>query len=48
MENVFILDESLTEQILGLNKIYLDLISHGTDSTYFMEILNMYGPFVGM
>jgi len=48
VENAFIIDESLQEQILGLNKIYLDLISHGTDSSYFIEILNTYGPFVGM
>ena len=50
VENVFILDidESLQEKILGLNQIYLDLISHGTDSSYFIEILNTYGPFVGM
>lgn len=48
VENVFIIDESLQEQILGLNKIYLDLISHGTDSRYFIDILNTYGPFVGM
>lgn len=48
VENVFIIDESLQEQILGLNKIYLDLISHGTDSSYFIDILNTYGPFVGM
>lgn len=46
--NVFIIDESLQEQILGLNKIYLDLISHGTNSKYFIEILNAYVPFVGM
>ena len=43
VENVFIIDESLQEQILGLNKIYLDLISHGTDSSYFIDILNTYG-----
>ena len=48
VENIFIIEESLQEQILGLNKIYLDLISHGTDSSYFIEILNFYGPFVGM
>lgn len=48
VENVFIIDESLQEQILGLNKIYLDLISHGTDSSYFIDIMNTYGPFVGM
>jgi hypothetical protein len=48
VENGFIIDESLQEQIIGLNKIYLDLISHGTDSSYFIEILNTYGPFVGM
>lgn len=48
VENVFIIDESLPEQILGLNQIYLDLISHGTDSSYFIDIMNTYGPFVGM
>lgn len=48
VENVFIIDESLQEQILGLNKIYLDLISHGTESSYFIFILNTYGPFVGL
>lgn len=42
VENMFFTDESLQEQILGLNIIYLDLISHGTDSSYFIEILNTY------
>ncbi|KAF3643947.1 cytochrome f [Capsicum annuum] len=32
VEHSFIMDEELKEQFLGLNKIYLDLISNGTDS----------------
>lgn len=48
VDNVFIIDESLQEKIVGLHKIYLNLISHGTDSSYFIEIMNTYGPFVGM
>jgi hypothetical protein len=48
VENFFIIDESLQEQILGLKKIYLDLISHGTNSSYFIDIMNTYGPIVGM
>lgn len=43
VENVFLIEESLREQILGLNKIDFDLISHGTDSTDFLEIIKMYG-----
>ena len=48
VENFFIIDENLTEQILGLNQIYLDLISNRTESVYFVDILNTYGHIVGM
>ena len=48
VEHSFLIDESLREQILGLNKIYLDLISNGTGSSYFVEILETYGHIVGM
>ena len=48
VENAFLIDENLKDQILGLNKIYLDLISTGTDSRYFVLILETYGHIVGM
>lgn len=48
VENAFIIDESIQEQILGLNQIYLDLISNGTGSSYFVYILDVYGHTVGM
>lgn len=48
VEHSFIMDEELKEQFLGLNKIYLDLISNGTDSSYFVYILDTYGHIVGM
>lgn len=44
----FIIDENIKEQILGLNKIYLDLISNGTGSSYFVYILDTYGHIVGL
>jgi hypothetical protein len=46
VDNVLLLgiEESLQEKILGLNKIYLDLINHGAESTYFIDIINAYGP----
>ena len=34
--------ESIEEQILSLNEIYLDLINHGIYSSYFLEFLNFY------
>ena len=46
VENAFLIDESLQEQILGLNKVYLDLISNGTGSSYFVWILDTYGQWV--
>lgn len=48
VEHAFIIDENLKDQILGLNKIYLDLISNGTGSSYFGHILDTYGHIVGM
>lgn len=48
VEDAFLIDESLKEQILGLTKIYLDLCSNGTDSSYFVLILDAYGHIVGM
>jgi hypothetical protein len=48
IEHSFIIDEPIQDQILGLNQIYLDLISNGTNSFYFMEIINTYGHIVGM
>ena len=40
-------DETFDEKILGLNKRDLDLISNGTGSTYFVEILDTYGHLGG-
>lgn len=37
-----------TTVLLGLNQIYLDLISNGTGSSYFVHILDTYGHIVGM
>jgi hypothetical protein len=34
------LDETLFDKIIGLNHIYLDLISNGTSSAYFIQILS--------
>lgn len=48
VEHAFLLDENIKEQILGLNQIYLDLISNGTGSSYFVHILDTYGHIVGM
>lgn len=47
VEHAFIIDESLKEQILGLTKIYLDLKSNGTNSSYFVYILDAYGNLLG-
>ncbi|PHT57294.1 hypothetical protein CQW23_05780 [Capsicum baccatum] len=47
VEHSFIMDEDIKDQILGLNKIYLDLISNGTDSSYFVYILDTYGHIIG-
>ena len=43
VEHAFIIDENIKEQILRLNQIYLDLITNGTGSTYFVHILDVYG-----
>jgi hypothetical protein len=48
VERAFIIDEPIQDQILGLNQIYLDLISNGTHSSYFIYILDTYGHIVGM
>lgn len=48
VENAFIIDESIQEQILGLNKRDFYLISNGTGSSYFVYILDVYGHTVGM
>ena len=48
VEHAFIIDENITEQILGLNKRDFDLISNGTGSSYFVQILDTYGHIVGM
>jgi hypothetical protein len=42
VDRAFLFNETLEEQILGLNKIYLDLSCNGTSSTYFVEIINTY------
>ena len=42
VEQTFLFDENIKEQILGLNKIYLDLVNYGTDSSYFVSILDTY------
>ena len=48
VEHAFLIDENIKDPILGLNKIYLDLISNGTGSSYFVQILDTYGHIVGM
>lgn len=48
VEHSFIMDEDIKDKILGLNKIDFDLISNGTDSSYFVYILDTYGHIVGM
>ncbi|KAL6519616.1 hypothetical protein OROMI_032864 [Orobanche minor] len=35
--------DSIPERILGLNKIYLDLVTNGTSSSYFVYIIDTYG-----
>lgn len=42
VEHAFIIDENLKDQILGLYQIYLDLISNGTSSSYFILVLDTY------
>ena len=42
VEKAFLIDESTREQIIGLNKIYLDLASNGASSSYFVYILDVY------
>ena len=42
VENAFIIDESIQEEILGLNKINFDLISNGAGGSYFVYILDVY------
>ncbi|KAB5511297.1 hypothetical protein DKX38_030092 (mitochondrion) [Salix brachista] len=46
VDHAFIMNETLEEQILGLNQIHLDLISNGTGSSYFVYILDTYGHIV--
>jgi len=46
VDHAFIMDETLENQILGLTQIHLDLISKGTSSSYFVEILNTYGHII--
>ena len=46
VNHAFIMDESISEQILGLNQIYLDLICKGTSSSYFVDILGTYGHLI--
>jgi hypothetical protein len=48
VDHAFIMNETLEEQILGLNQIHLDLICNGTSSRYFVDILDTYGHIVGM
>ena len=48
VDHAFIMNETLEEQILGLNQIHLDLICNGTSSSYFVDILDTYGHIVGM
>lgn len=48
VDHAFIMNETIEEKILGLNKIYFDLICNGTGSSYFVEILETYGHIVGM
>ena len=46
VDHAFIMNETLFEQILGLNQIYLDLICNGTSSSYFVDILDTYGHII--
>jgi len=43
IDHLVCVDQTLDEKILGLNQIYLDLITNGTGSTYFVHILDVYG-----
>jgi len=45
VQHSFIMEaESITEKILGLNQIYLDLVEHGNRSEYFVQVLQfMFG-----
>ena len=36
VEHAFIIDENLKDKILGLNKIYCDLINHGWHGQYLL------------
>ena len=40
IENMVFPGDSIEEQILTLNQIYLDLVVHGHASPYFIDILN--------
>jgi len=43
VQDSFIMEaESIPERILGLNQIYLDLVTNGTSSSYFVDIIDMY------
>lgn len=43
VEKALIYDESCRDQILGLHRIHLDLMSNGASSSYFVHILDVYG-----
>lgn len=44
VQDSFIMEaDSIPERILGLNQIYLDLVTNGTGSIYFAQILETYG-----
>lgn len=43
VEHAFLIDENLKDPILGLNQIYFDLITNGTGSFYFIQVLETYG-----
>lgn len=48
VDHAFIMNmnETIEEEILGLNQIYLDLICNGTSSSYFVDILDTYGHII--
>jgi len=44
VQDSFIMEaDSIPERILGLNQIYLDLVTNGTSSSYFVYIIDTYG-----
>jgi hypothetical protein len=47
VQHSFIMEaDSITEKILGLNQIYLDLVTNGTSSSYFVYIIDTYGQII--